>query len=323
MHILNFISQHSALLMVLATVFGFIFPRASDAVLPYLPMILFFIMFFTLMAIDQKALLRTLSQPSAWIYALIHSVGMSILSLSTCYLLGIRDDLLLAVAATMASGSLFATPAIVRSIGFNPMFAMAITISSTLIMPVVLFINLYLFQTADVNIDMVLYMKRLTIFIFGPMLTAALIHHFVAEETLQRAHQQLSKFTMLFVIAFPFGLIGSFRWEFNQEPIYALGLLFLSTAIVTVLFWLNFYLYQRSSIERRISVAVASGGRNVLLTFTIAGPFLGTQFLPLIGAMQFPIYVLPIVSRLWMRWQEYRHHRHAPNKMSSEDDIVL
>ena len=323
MRILNFISHHSAFFMILATVCGFLLPEWSDVVLPYLPMVLFFLMFFTLMAIHQQTLIRTLSQPSVWLYALIHTVGMSLLGIGACYVLGIRGDLLLAVAAIMATGSLFATPAIVRSIGFDPLYAMALTIATTLAMPIVLFVNLWLFQTGHVSLGMVLYTKRLLIFIVGPMAASALVHRWVAQSVLLSIHQQLSKVTMLLVMTFPFGLIGGFRREFDQQPVYAFGLLFLSMAMVTVLFWLNFYLYRKSTTEHRISAAVASGGRNVLLTFTIAAPFLGTQYLPLIGAMQFPIYALPLVSRAWMRWQERRHHFGIPHAMTDEDDVVL
>ncbi|MBS1175392.1 MAG: hypothetical protein H6R05_1523 [Burkholderiaceae bacterium] len=309
--------------MILATIVGFIFPHTANLVLPYLPMVLFFLMFFTLMAINQHQLIQALMQASVWRYAVLHTVGMSVLFIGVCYGLGMRGDLLLAIAAIMATGSLFATPAIVRSIGFEPLYAMALTIASTLIMPIVLFVNLWLFQTGSVSLDMVLYVKRLLIFIAGPMAMSAWVHRWVAEAVLLKVHQQLSKVTMLLVMSFPFGLIGRFRSVFDTEPMHAWALLILSMAIVTVLFWLNFYLYRKSSIEHRISAAVASGGRNVLLTLTISAPFLGTQYLALIGAMQLPIYALPLVSRAWMRWQARIHQTVTPHAMTDEDDVVL
>ena len=323
MRLLNFISRHSAFFMILSTVMGFLLPSWANVVLPYLPMVLFFLMFFTLMAINQHALIRMLSQPSVWLYAALHTIGMSVLFIGVCYALGIRGDLLLAVAAIMATGSLFGTPAIVRSIGFEPLYAMALTIASTLMMPIVLFANLWLFQTGSVSLDMVLYVKRLLIFIAGPMVISALVHRWVAQAVLLKVHQQLSKVTILLVMSFPLGLIGQYRAVFDADPMHALALLVFAMAMVTVLFWLNFYLYRKSPIEHRISAAVASGGRNVLLTLTIAAPFLGTQYLPLIGAMQFPIYTLPLISRAWMRWQERTHHVKIPHEMSAEDDVVL
>ena len=323
MRILNFISHHSAFFMILATILGFLMPSVADVVLPYLPTILFFLMFFTLMGINQRSLIHRLFQPSVWQYALVHTAGMSVLGIGISYIFGIRGDLLLAIAAVMATSAMFSIPAIIRSIRFNPLYAMEITISTTLLMPIVLYVNLRLFQTEAISLDMALYIKRLLIFIVGPMLLSILIHRVVSESILFKIHQQLSKITMLLVITFPFGLIGGFRREFDQHHWHAFGLLFLSLAIVTVLFWLNFYLYRKSSIEHRISAAVASGGRNVLLTYTIAAPFLGSQYLPLIGAMQFPIYMLPLVSRAWMRWQKQRHPFKSPNPMNDEDDVIL
>jgi len=85
MRLLNFISHHSAFFMILATIVGFLFPNLADVVLPYLPMVLFFLMFFTLMAINQHQLIRALMQASVWLYAVLHTVGMSVLFIGVCY----------------------------------------------------------------------------------------------------------------------------------------------------------------------------------------------------------------------------------------------
>lgn len=323
MRILSFIAHHSAFFMMLAAVLGFLLPDASKWMLPHLPLVLFFLMFFTLMAINQSALVHALTEKKVWFYALLHTVGMSVLFVSACYAVGIRGELLLAVAAIMATGSLFATPAIVRSIGFEPLYAMALTIASTLLMPAVLFVNLWLFQTAHVSLDMMLYTKRLLIFIVGPMVMSAVVHRLISHEVLTRVHHRLSKITMLLVMSFPFGLMGHFRGTFDSQPWYAAGLLALSMAMVTVLFWLNFWLYRKDTLAHQISAAVASGGRNVLLTFTIAAPFLGGVYLPLIGAMQLPIYLLPLASQLWMRWQLRRPHPDLPQQITDENSVVL
>lgn len=315
MQALTFIAKHSAPFMILATILGFLLPTWADTVLPYLPLVLFFLMFFTLMAINQHHLVRALMHAVVWRYAVLHTVGMSIVFVGGAYLIGIRGELLLAIAAIMATGSLFATPAIVRSIGFDPLFAMALTIASTLLMPVVLFVNLWLFQTHSVSLDMVMYVKRLCIFIIGPMAASALVHHWVNEDTLLKVHKQLSKITILLVMSFPFGLIGAYRKVFDVQPAYAFILLCLGAVLVLGLFALNYFIYRKQPLEHSLSAAVASGGRNVLLTLTIAAPFLGSQYLPLIGAMQFPIYALPLISRAWMRWQ-------STHKVSHDSDIT-
>ncbi|WP_439438015.1 hypothetical protein [Salinivibrio costicola] len=47
--------------------------------------------------------------------------------------------------------------------------------------------------------------------------------------------------------------------------------------------------------------AVTAVNRNVLLTYTVAGVALGPVFLPLIGAIQLPIYLQPLLVRWAMR----------------------
>ncbi|WP_320158251.1 hypothetical protein [Psychrobacter pulmonis] len=53
--LLSFIARHSTLIMPVCAIVGFVFPNLSNAVLVYLPQILFFLMFFTLLGIDQYA----------------------------------------------------------------------------------------------------------------------------------------------------------------------------------------------------------------------------------------------------------------------------
>ncbi len=301
MFALNYINRHSAVFMVLACLFGFAWPDAANAVLAHLPQVLFALMFFTLLGIPQPKLLRMLSQLEVWRYALLHSFGMTLVFVGAGYLLGIRGDLLLALAAMMATGALFGTPAIVRSIGFSPLYAMALTIASTVVMPAILFINLWLFQTGAVHLDLVLYSKRLLIFIAGPMVMSAVVHKLFSEHVLHHVHQQLSKITIILVMAFPFGLVGAYRHFFDVNPAHGVFLLLMGALVCFGLFALNFWIYRKAPIEHAISAAVASGGRNVLLTYTIAASFVGSEFMLLVGAMQLPIYMLPLLARWWIR----------------------
>lgn len=304
MAVLSFISKHSAILMIVSSVLGFLLPAASEWLLHGLPYVLFSLMLVTLIGINQAQLIKTLMQPRAWLYALLHTVGATVLLVGCAYVLGARDDLLLAIAIIAATGPLFGAAAIVRSMGFNPLYTMALTIACTLLMPVILLINLKLFQTGEVHLDMVLYVQRMLIFVLGPMLTSALIHHYVSEERLQVVHQHLSKISIVLVMAFPFGLTAGFRRLCDTSPLMGLSMWVLGTVLVMVLFLLAFWLYRRESTEHAVSTAIASSGRNVLLSFAIAAPFVGKQFMPLVGAMQFAIYTMPWLTRKWLAYRK-------------------
>ncbi len=98
------------------------------------------------MGIDQRALVQAIFNLDAWGYACVHTIFTTVIICAFAFIFNADRDLLLAMTAVCATGSLFATPAIVRSVGFPPLKAMAFTITSTLLMPVVLYINMFLFS---------------------------------------------------------------------------------------------------------------------------------------------------------------------------------
>lgn len=296
---LSLLSRHSSLLLILAAILGFIFPTASAVVFPYLPYILFCLMLFTLLGMQQGQLVKLLAQRDIWLYAGFHSVLLAIISCLIAILVGASDSLTLAISAVAATGSLFATPAIARSVGLEPLKAMAMTIASTLLMPIVLYVNLMLFQDDSFSLDMQSYVQRLVIFIFGPMLFSAICYRLVPHNLLHRVHGKLSQVTIILVLAFPFGLIGPFREVFNQSFTDGVFFLVIGLTICAFYFIAGYLFYRRYGVDEGLLAAITSANRNVLLTFTVAGSYLGPDFLVLMGAIQLPTYCLPMLVK-WL-----------------------
>ncbi|GHA34070.1 hypothetical protein ACFFLZ_06205 [Photobacterium aphoticum] len=304
----GFIQRHSAALLMLAGVLGFMFPTASAALFPYLPYILFFLMLFTLLGMQQQALIKALQRPSVWIYALLHSAGLTLMSTAMATLLGASASLTLGIAGVAATGSLFATPAIARSVGLDPLKAMAMTIATTLIMPAVLYVNLLVFQDDHFTLNLQEYVLRLLIFIVGPMGISALVYRFTPSSTLQSIHQRLSSVTIVLVFAFPFGLIGPFRDTFNVSLSQAMLYLLLATALSLLFFLVGYLLYRSQSLNAGLLAAITSANRNVLLTYTVAGSYLGPDYLILLAAIQLPTYALPLLVRAISRHTQAKHN---------------
>ena len=63
-----------------------------------------------------------------------------------------------------------------------------------------------------------------------------------------------------------------------------------------------YFIYRRFGYENAIIAALVCGGRNVLLAYTITTPFMGTMFLPLIGAYQLPSFSLPLLGKKMVKW---------------------
>ncbi|MGO3739608.1 MAG: hypothetical protein ACTJGG_09110 [Marinomonas foliarum] len=296
---LLFLVRNSLPFMFVFAILGFLLPSVSLAFFPFLPIVLFTLMSLTLLGMKQNELMKRLSSKEIWFYAVLHSaVFMGVVSVIGWWL-AFDSDLLLAVVAVAATGSLFATPAIVRALGFDSLEAMAMTIATTLVLPVSIFIALIFFQTESVELDWSSYFIRLVIFIFGPMLFSFLVHHFFPEDALNRFLMKISPYTILLVFAFPFGLVGSFRVLFDQDPMMALNYFLIATGLCCLFFSLSYCFYCKQGKAIALTAAITSGNRNVLLTYSIAGVLLGPAFLPLAGALQIPTYLLPVFTR-WL-----------------------
>lgn len=294
---LNYISKHSPIFLMLAATLGFAIPSASALIFPFLPYILFFLMLFTLIGMKQNELIKMLGQLDIWLYASFHAVGLSVLACSIAGLFGASPSLLLAISAVTATGSLFATPAIARSVGLDALKAMAMTIASTLLMPAVLYVNLLLFQDNNVSLDMQSYIQRLMIFIAGPMLISAMCYRFIPKDLLHRTHAKLSQVTIVLVLTFPFGLVGEFRVIFDQSIMQGLTYLLIGVALCALFFLIGFMFYRHKGLDDSLLSAITAANRNVLLTYTVAGAYLGPEYMALMGAIQLPTYSLPLIVK--------------------------
>ncbi|UJF24845.1 hypothetical protein L0B52_01530 [Suttonella sp. R2A3] len=276
--LIQWLAHHGPIVMVACCILGFIFPDLSQMLLPTLPYFLFFLMFFTLLGINQRQLLRRMASPRPWLFALLQTGLMCVFCTGLAYLLGARGALLLAIAATTATAPLFATSALVKSIGYDALQAMAYTIAATIIMPVILLVVLWLFAAPDSRIDFGVYTQRLLIFIGGPILLAGFIRQYVNEHILERIYPKVSQIAVILVFTFPFGLVAGFRHSVNTDWQYGLILLAIASVICFGTCILGFFIYRREGLDEAIPAAIASGSRNVLLTLTIAGTYLDTVF---------------------------------------------
>lgn len=296
---LSFLVRHSLPLMFVAALLGFAFPTLSLAAFPFLPYVLFSLMLLTLLGIKQSHLLNTLKQGRIWLYAVFHAFVLMLLSYVLAQAIQADEALTVAMVAIAATGSLFATPAIVRALGFDVMSAMAMTIASTLFMPVAVYCLLNVLQSESISLDMQSYLIRLLVFVVGPMLLSFFIHLLVPQVLLSKALAKISPYTILLVFAFPFGLIGAFRSLWGENPLEAGRYLFISCLLIVLFFSVAYFLYKRQGSESALMAAITAANRNILLTYALAGPLLGPAFLPLAGALQVPTYVLPVFTK-WL-----------------------
>ena len=295
--LLSCIARHSTLIMPICAIVGFVFPNLSNAVLIYLPQVLFFLMFFTLLGIDQYALLKRIATSYVWVFALLQSGGMSLALIVIAYALGVRGDWLLAIAGLGATAPLFGSGALVNAVGFDALLATAKTIAATVVMPCTLLFVLWLLGDDNARIDVGVYVNRLSVYIVMPIVLAIAVRRLVSPPILSRYYPKIAQFNILLLMLFPLGLMAGFRTTFDHNPWQALLLLVLSSVLALVFYFMAYIIYRRFGTENAIVAALVCGGRNVLLAYTITVPFMGAVFLPLLGAFQLPAFCLPLLGK--------------------------
>lgn len=294
---LNYISSKAPVLLLTFCFIGFLLPDISMQVFKLLPFVLFFLMFFTLVGLDQAKLVKSLFCLKGWMYALVHTFLMIGICAVGIIALDLNDDYALAVLGVASTGSLFATPAIARSIGLNYFSAMTYTITSTLLKPVALYVVLYFTYSTEFDLDMRTYLTKLVVYIIGPMAISFVIHSIFSLNKILMVHSEVAKFNIILVFLFPLGLMGDFRGLWESDSSYAMNILLVAFTLCIAFFIIAFTAFYFTNRGEAIIAAITSGNRNVLLTYTIADAYLGPLFLPLVGALQLPIYLQPIVIR--------------------------
>ncbi len=262
-------------------------------------------MLFTIVSLNIRTLIQDLAQISIWLYAIWHTLGLTALIMLIAWFFNVNSQLYLAIAATCATGSLFASPAIVRSIGLDAQRCMAMTIASTLLMPGILLLNSHLFShfshSEQLQLDMQVYGQRLAIFIILPIIISLLLHKLLKQQLIDKALIQIRPVTIVLVFFFPLGLMGAFREVYDTSPATALEYLAIASAACLIAFGASFLLYLNKGKDLAIISGVTATNRNVLLTYSITGSFLGIEYMIYMGAIQLPVYLLPMLVKLASR----------------------
>ena len=230
--------------------------------------ILFFLMFY-FVGIDQTQLIRRMTTQYVWGFA-IFKVRWWAWRLPWLLIYWVlRGDLLLAIAGLSATAPLFGTGAIVNAVGFDALLAMAKTITATLVMPVSLLVILWLLGSKDAHLDFVLYIKRLLIYIIAPMILAVAARQYIPRDTLNTYYPKIAKFNIILLMMFPLGLMSGFEHNLWYQSHAGVKLVWFGHClIVSILLFLPIFYTAALAMKTPLS-ALACGGRNVLLAYTI------------------------------------------------------
>ena len=91
--------------------------------------------------------------------------------------------------------------------------------------------------------------------------------------------------------------MSGFRHTFDTNPMQALSLFGLGTALSLVFYFSAYFYTAALAMKNAIISALACGGRNVLLAYTITTPFMGAMFYRWLARTNCLSFCLPLLGK--------------------------
>lgn len=292
------------LLLAAAITAGFAVPGLSGIFEPFALPSLFCMIVFSLVPFARLDLKELFSMDqNVWRIVLWQMFVLPAIILAAATLAKFSDSMITLMAVTACAGSLFASPALADLLGLNQRKALQCMVLSTFVMPVsyVLFMTFVLHSSMDVNF--MEFAQRSAIFLLVPA-AIILAYSSVAKRLAPAAVQSVELVarwsTIIALMIFGVGILGPATALLWTDPERFLLYLFIVAALGTSMAFMTAIVMYRQGITDALTASVVSGFRNVGLGFVLLSGLEGTDAATYVGISQIPIFLAPLVMRLFI-----------------------
>ncbi len=268
---------------------GLLWPWLAEQARPAMPFAVFVLVLGTLLRVDTREIGATLRRPMAVMaLPLIAMVGCPLVVGALAHGAGLPPEvsvaLVLAVAAPPSSGN----AAVARMLGLDPALALVATFAAMAIAPLSIPLLAALF--GGVSIDPVALAWRLALLIGSAEGVALLLRHRAAA-LLVRHHTGVDAMVLAGLLVFALSTMAGMQARLLADPATALTAVALAFAVNVALQGVGLLL--PGSVERRATMGLILGNRNVGLVWAVLGATVSPPMALFFAATQLPIYMLP------------------------------
>ncbi len=233
--------------------------------------------------------------------------------LASTHLLKLDPSIVTLMAVTACAGSLFASPALADLLGLNQRKALQCMVLSTFIMPFSYFIFLTLILHSEVEIVVADFVGRTGVFL---MLPAALFLLYSAyaedmpDNVVRKVEYSARWVTIGALTIFGLGIVGPAAQMLTSEPVRFLTYLAIVTSLGAGMAFLTTIVMYRQGVNNALTASIVSGFRNVGLGFVLIQGSATPDTAAYVGISQIPIFLAPLVMRLFIVNDEEISSRH-------------
>jgi len=192
MNIKSFIKEYTWLIILIAIVFGFIFPQIGPLIKPYLIYLLMTLMFFSCLSIKVKDILVGLKnyKENFQILAVIHLLSPLILLLFKGYF---SEEIFLGLILAASTSSGMSVIFLSQLYGGDGGKALVITSLSNILSPLTMPLLVFLFARTTIEVDSVAMGLTILKLVVIPLILATLIRNTKANNALKQNGTYISR----------------------------------------------------------------------------------------------------------------------------------
>jgi predicted Na+-dependent transporter len=296
--VLAFLGRHGTTVMPAGIVIGLLFPALTDLARPLaepLVLLMFAVSIYRLDPAEIRVRLRrpgTIGLGILWVLSVIPIIVFTI-----GYLIGLPAGLLVVLVAWSACPPLVTIPGLALLLGLDGAAALLIMAGATILFPLTLPLALALFIGDGFGGDPVAIAGRLLIVVLGCCAVGQGARFVVGETRARRTALEADGFMVILLAVFAVTVMGGLHRAIHTDiariPLFVItafcasgGLQLLAAGIFR-------------NLPRSIggALALASGNRNFALLLPAVGSEFAEDMWLYLGAVQFPIYILPMLSK--------------------------
>ncbi len=299
---LAFVGRHAGVVLGIGVLIGIAIPALARLAAPLLVPSIVLLLVFSLMRLKPAEVLAVLGRPVATAKVLAWLLLASpIVMLGFVSLVRPPPGLATAMVLAAASAPVFSTIAFALMFRLDTALATVVVVISIFAMPLTLPPLALLLLGLDLKIELLDLMLRLAAIVGGSLVLALLVRAAVPLARMERHGDTLDGLNVIGLLVFAVAIMDGVTDMLMARPGHVALTLAASFAANALLQIIGGALFSRGSRRSGLTIAIASGNRNMGLLLAALGPSAEPDIVLYLAVAQIPVYLIPLCRPLYVR----------------------
>jgi BASS family bile acid:Na+ symporter len=196
---------------------------------------------------------------------------------------------------------IFASPALAALMGLNAAITLALLLACAAATPFLAPALIAAFVGPAVTFSPVALGLRLVLMLAGAACVGIAVRSLAGKAWVERQAERIDGLNVVVLFLFALALMGDVLANTITRPLFVLGLLALSTAVMLGLSGLTALIFVRTGMHTMLPLAHAAGARNTGLMLAAAAGVVPELVWLYVALLQIPIYALPLIVKPLVR----------------------